>query len=59
MSRPGEPFEPSDFDEPCEDCGAPAGAFCRADCPTGYSADTAQRHAAQIARRTTTSASKE
>lgn len=53
MSRPGEPFEGSDFEEPCEDCGAPAGAYCYTHCPTGYSAETARRHAEQITRRKT------
>ncbi|MFJ4680555.1 hypothetical protein [Kitasatospora sp. NPDC088783] len=50
-------FTPSDFDDdgPCEDCGAPAGAYCTPGCGSGYSAHDAQRHAqlhAAGARRT-------
>lgn len=52
MSRPGEVFDGSDFEDECEDCRAPAGALCRPTCPTGYSAETRQKHAEQIERRT-------
>lgn len=51
MSKPGEPFEGSDFDDACEDCGAPAGSLCYPSCPSGYSADTRQRHADQLAKK--------
>lgn len=51
MSRPGEPFEASDFTEPCEDCHVPAGSLCRPDCPTGYSSLTQQAHRASIEKR--------
>jgi hypothetical protein len=50
MSKPGEPFEGSDFEEPCDDCNAPAGALCYEWCPSGYSAETRQKHAAQLER---------
>lgn len=26
-------------DDPCEDCGAPAGLRCKVDCPTGLGED--------------------
>jgi hypothetical protein len=48
-TRPLEPFAPQDFDEPCEDCGAPAGAFCYDHCGSGYTADHARRQAEQRA----------
>lgn len=51
MSKPGEPFDGSDFEESCEDCWAPAGALCCVDCPSGYSAETRRKHAEQIERR--------
>lgn len=41
------PFEPADFDEACEGCEAPAGAFCRSGCPCGYTAADAQADAAR------------
>lgn len=43
------PFTPEDFDEPCEDCGAPAGFYCRPGCDTGFTAEDAR---AQNAART-------
>lgn len=51
MSKAGQPFEGSDFEDECEDCGAPAGALCRPNCPSGYSADSRQKHAEQIEKR--------
>ena len=39
------PFLPEEFDAPCEDCGAPAGAYCRSGCPSGYTADDARADA--------------
>ncbi|MFE4512593.1 hypothetical protein ACFRMQ_00125 [Kitasatospora sp. NPDC056783] len=39
------PFEPGHFDDRCEDCGAPPGAYCRPGCDSGYSADDARAHA--------------
>ncbi|AYG77895.1 hypothetical protein DWB77_00002 [Streptomyces hundungensis] len=42
---PGRVFLPGDFDEPCEDCQAPAGAYCRPGCGSGYTADDARADA--------------
>ncbi|MGW1870441.1 hypothetical protein ACWCPS_33465 [Streptomyces mauvecolor] len=39
------PFLPADFDEPCEDCKAPAGSYCRPGCSSGYTADDARADA--------------
>jgi hypothetical protein len=50
MSRPGEPFDGTDFEDACEDCGAPPGALCRNDCPSGYSSLTREKHVQQIER---------
>ncbi|MFD9824290.1 hypothetical protein [Streptomyces violascens] len=43
--RDHHPFLPADFDEPCEDCEAPAGSYCRPTCPSGYTADDARADA--------------
>jgi hypothetical protein len=51
VSQIGEPFDGDDFAEPCEDCEAPAGALCYPGCPSGYSAQTRQKHAKLLARR--------
>lgn len=51
MSKPGQPFDGSDFEDQCEDCGAAPGQLCRPECPSGYSYDTRQQHAEQIAKR--------
>lgn len=48
MSKPGETFEASDFDDICEDCGAPPGALCYTSCMSGYSVETQWRHAELI-----------
>jgi hypothetical protein len=37
--RPGDPFLPEEFTEPCEDCGALAGEFCRPGSDCGYTAE--------------------
>jgi hypothetical protein len=50
MSKPGEPFDGTDFAEPCEDCLAPAGALCFDGCPSGYSSATREQHIRQIER---------
>jgi hypothetical protein len=50
VSKPGEPFEASDFDDVCEDCGAPPGSLCYTSCESGYSAETRWRHAELIER---------
>lgn len=39
------PFLPQDFDEPCEGCLAPAGAYCRPGCDCGYTTEDAQAEA--------------
>lgn len=44
------PFAPGDFDTPCEDCGAPAGSYCRPSCDSGYSAVDAAADAARLVR---------
>jgi hypothetical protein len=41
------PFLPSDFEDACEGCGAPAGAYCRAGCDDGYTAEDARADAAR------------
>lgn len=41
------PFAPSDFDEACEECQAPADSFCRPGCPCGYTAEDARADAAR------------
>ncbi|WP_037902822.1 hypothetical protein [Streptomyces sp. NRRL S-350] len=47
-----QPFVPArDFDEPCEDCGAPAGAYDFPDCPSGYTAEDARAEAERSADR--------
>lgn len=48
MSKAGQPFDGGDFAEACEDCNAPAGVLCYSGCPSGYSADTRERHAEVI-----------
>jgi hypothetical protein len=53
MSRPGEPFDGSDFDEDCPDCLAPAGALCYDDCISGYSSATREQHVRSIDRNRT------
>jgi len=45
------PFLPEEFEEGCEDCGAPAGTYCRRGCPSGYSADDARSDAAHTHQR--------
>ncbi|MFD9791319.1 hypothetical protein ACFWXK_10240 [Streptomyces sp. NPDC059070] len=39
------PFLPQDFEDPCEDCGAPAGSYCRPGCGSGYTAADARADA--------------
>lgn len=51
MSQVGQPFEGSDFEDACEDCEAAPGQLCRPRCPSGYSADTRQRHVEVIEKR--------
>ncbi|WP_439681524.1 hypothetical protein [Embleya sp. MST-111070] len=41
------PFLPEDFDDACEDCPAPAGAYCFDDCPSGYTAEDAREEASR------------
>lgn len=53
MSRIGEPYEAADFEDICEDCGAPPGALCYTSCPSGYSAETQQRHRELLAQQQT------
>lgn len=53
MSKPGQPFDGSDFEESCEDCGAPAGALCFDGCPSGYSSLTREQHVRLIERNRT------
>jgi len=43
------PFLPGDFEEGCEECQAPAGAYCRPWCGSGYTAEDAQAEAARLA----------
>ncbi|GGJ68019.1 hypothetical protein [Streptomyces brasiliensis] len=43
MSLP--PFNPEDFDERCETCGAAPGQLCRSTCDTGYTAEDYRRDA--------------
>lgn len=46
-----QPFQPTDFEEPCEGCGAPAGAYCRPGCDCGYTAEHARADAVRAQRR--------
>lgn len=39
------PFLPADFEDPCEECEAPAGWYCRAGCGSGYTAADARADA--------------
>ncbi|MFE9559095.1 hypothetical protein ACFYMW_39150 [Streptomyces sp. NPDC006692] len=38
-------FLPQDFDEPCEECQAPAGSYCRPGSGSGYTAADARADA--------------
>ena len=42
---PLRPFVASDFEDPCEDCHAPPGSYCRPSCGSGFTADDARRQA--------------
>ncbi|MDX5563642.1 hypothetical protein PYK79_10285 [Streptomyces sp. ID05-04B] len=48
---PQRPFLASEFDDTCEGCGAPPGAYCRPNCDSGYTAEDARAHAALLSRR--------
>lgn len=50
MTTTPPPWRPSDFDEPCETCGAPPGQLCKPECDTGYTAEDYRQEAERRAQ---------